>query len=215
MVSMMNNEHNHEINEKLFKYLPKQRHLSSKERQDVENMLKVKANKKMLQNYVMQKTGKNVILKDLHNIQSNIKKKDKDINKGPLEQVHAIFSERPGAIVEYITDDNNLKTIFFQDETMKSSFRNFPEVILVDATYKTNNMRMPLYFILSVDGNGQSEIVALFLLTQEEEILLSSVIKLFKNHNSSWKDVKVILTDKDMSERNVLGKAMTQANLHL
>jgi zinc finger SWIM domain-containing protein 3 len=98
---------------------------------------------------------------------------------------------------------------------MKSSFRNFPEVILVDATYKTNNMRMPLYFILSVDGNGQSEIVALFLLTQEEEILLSSVIKLFKNHNSSWKDVKVILTDKDMSERNVLGKAMTQANLHL
>ena len=52
------------------------RHLSSKERQDVENMLKVKANKKMLQNYVMQKTGKNVILKDLHNIQSNIKKKD-------------------------------------------------------------------------------------------------------------------------------------------
>jgi hypothetical protein len=91
MVSMMNNEHNHEINEKLFKYLPKQRHLSSEERQDVENMLKVKANKKMLQNYVMQKMGKNVILKDLHNIQSNIKKKDKDINKGPLEQVHAFF----------------------------------------------------------------------------------------------------------------------------
>jgi zinc finger SWIM domain-containing protein 3 len=167
MVSMMNNEHNHEINEKLFKYLPKQRHLSSKERQDVENMLKVKANKKMLQNYVMQKTGKNVILKDLHNIQSNIKKKDKDINKGPLEQVHAIFSERPGAIVEYITDDNNLKAIFFQDETMKSSFRNFPEVILVDATYKTNNMRMPLYFILSVDGNGQSEIVALLTLSAD------------------------------------------------
>jgi hypothetical protein len=56
MVSKMNNEHNHEINEKLFKYLPKQRHLSSEERQDVENMLKVKASKKMLQNYVMQKT---------------------------------------------------------------------------------------------------------------------------------------------------------------
>jgi hypothetical protein len=44
---------------------------------------------------------------------------------------------------------------------------------------------MPLYFILSVDGNGQSEIVALFLLTKEDEILLSSVIELFKNHNSS------------------------------
>ena len=145
MVSKMNNEHNHEINEKLFKYLPKQRHLSSEERQDVENMLKVNANKEMLQNYVMQKTGKNVILKDLHNIQSNIKKKDKDINKGPLEQVHATFSERPGAIVEYITDDNSLKAIFFRDETMKASFRKFPEVILVDATYKTNNMAVVFY----------------------------------------------------------------------
>ena len=81
----MNNEHNHEFNEKLFKYLPKQRHLSLEERQDVENMLKVKANKKMLQNNAMQKMGKHVILKDLHNIQSNIKNKDKDINKGPLE----------------------------------------------------------------------------------------------------------------------------------
>jgi hypothetical protein len=35
--------------------------------------------------------------------------------------------------------------------------------------------------------------------------------------NRIWKfiDVKVILTDKDMSERNVLGKAMPQANLQL
>ena len=140
MVSMMNNEHNHEIKEKLFKYLPKQRHVSSEERKDVENMLKVNANKKMLQNYAMQKAVKNVTLKDIHNIQSNIKKKDKDINKGPLEQVHTIVSERPGAIVEYITDDNNFKAIFLQDETMKSFFRHFPEVILVDATYQTNNM---------------------------------------------------------------------------
>ena len=136
----MNNEHNHEIKDKLFKYLPKQRHLSSEERKDVENMLKVNANKKMLQNYAMQKAVKNVTLKDIHNIQSNIMKKDKDINKGPLEQFHTILSERPGAIVEYITDDNNFKAIFFQDETMKSFFRNFPEVILVDATYQTNNM---------------------------------------------------------------------------
>jgi hypothetical protein len=54
-------------------------------------------------------------------------------------------SETPGAIVEYITDDNNLKAIFFQDETMKSSFRNFPEVILVDATYKVIIKRTTLY----------------------------------------------------------------------
>jgi hypothetical protein len=57
---------------------------------------------------------------------------------------------------------------------MRSAFEHYPEVILVDSTYKTNNLRMPLYFIISVDGQGQSEIVAVFLLTHEEESLLST-----------------------------------------
>ena len=49
---------------------------------------------------------------------------------------------------------------------MRSAFEHYPEVILVDSTYKTNNLRMPLYFIISVDDQGQSEIVAVFLLTK-------------------------------------------------
>lgn len=52
--------------------------LSSEERQDVENMLKVNANKKMLQNFVMQKNEKKVVLKDVYDIHSGIKKIDKD-----------------------------------------------------------------------------------------------------------------------------------------
>ena len=59
---------------------------------------------------------------------------------------------------------------------MRSAFEHYPEVILVDSTYKTNNHRMPLYFIISVDGQGQS---AVFLLTHEEESLLTTVINQF------------------------------------
>lgn len=57
---------------------------------------------------------------------------------------------------------------------------------------------MPLYFIRSIDGNGQSEIVAIFLLTEEEESILTSAVEIFKRHNQSWSDINVILTDKDM-----------------
>ena len=74
---------------------------------------------------------------------------------------------------------------------------------------------MPLYFIISVDGQGQSEIVAVFLLTYEEESLLTTVINQFKLLNKKWLDVNVILTVKVMSERNVLGKAMPHAHLQL
>jgi fructose-1,6-bisphosphatase len=60
---------------KLFKFVPRQRQLSSDERKDVENMLKVQENKKMVQHYIMEKTGEKVGLKDLHNIQTDRKKK--------------------------------------------------------------------------------------------------------------------------------------------
>jgi hypothetical protein len=42
---------------------------------------------------------------------------------------------------------------------------------------------------------------------EEEESLLTTVINQFKLLSKKWQDVNVILTDKDMSERNVLGKA--------
>lgn len=74
---------------------------------------------------------------------------------------------------------------------------------------------LPLYMIISIDRNGQSEIVAVFLLTEEDETSLTQVIDIFKKNNPSWENVRVILTDKDMSERNVLSKAMPQANLQL
>ena len=45
----------------------------------------------------------------------------------------------------------------------------FPELLLVDATYKLNNLRMPLYLMMCVDGNGNSEIISLFLTFYETE----------------------------------------------
>ncbi|CAC5368100.1 unnamed protein product [Mytilus coruscus] len=35
---------------------------------------------------------------------------------------------------------------------MRNAFNKYPQVILVDSTYKAHNLRMPLYFIINVDG---------------------------------------------------------------
>ena len=55
---------------------------------------------------------------------------------------------------------------------MKAILHHFPEVLLVDATYKLNNCRMPLYLVLAIDGNGESEIAALWITTSEDKELL-------------------------------------------
>ena len=123
-------------------------------------------------------------MKDLHNITTEIKKtsnKCSDSKKTDLEKVQEIFLTAKNAHVEFLTEENQLKVIYFQDEEMKKAFEQYPEVILVDATYKTNDLRMPPYLILTIDGNGQSEIVAIFLLTEEDESVLTSVVEYSKS----------------------------------
>jgi hypothetical protein len=54
-----------------------------------------------------------------------------------IEQVYDIFSsDCDEAVVEYVTQD---KAIFFQDKQMRSAFEHYPEVILVDSTYKLSS----------------------------------------------------------------------------
>ena len=62
-----------------------------------------------------------------------------------------------------------LLAYLFQDNPMKSVFSLYPEVLLVDATYKLTNLRMPVYLMMSIDGNGRGEIVLVFLTAVETE----------------------------------------------
>ena len=38
---------------------------------------------------------------------------------------------------------------------MKLNFASYPEVLMIDATYKLNDLQMPLYLMMTVDANGQ------------------------------------------------------------
>ena len=77
---------------------------------------------------------------------------------------------------------------------MELFFSSYPELVCVDATYKLIELRFPLYKMLVEDGNGQSEIVAAFMVLQGTD---STFSKMVKKHNSSWERVRVIMTDKD------------------
>ena len=52
---------------------------------------------------------------------------------------------------------------------MRNMYMKFPEVMLVDVTYKLLDLRMPVYLLLVVDGNGLSEIIGLFLVEEESK----------------------------------------------
>lgn len=58
-------------------------------------------------------------------------------------------------------------------------FQSYPE-LLIDATYKLNDLHMPLYVHIVIDGNGESEIVCLWLVQHEDKETLTKLTKEFK-----------------------------------
>ena len=56
---------------------------------------------------------------------------------------------------------------------------------MIDATYKLNELRMPVYLMLVIDSNGQSEIVGIFLTVSETEEAITKMVQAFKAQNPS------------------------------
>ena len=103
--------------------------------------------------------------------------------------------------------------IYFQDKEMKRMYDCFPELLFIDATYKLNNLRMPLYVFLIEDGNGESEIVATWMVVTEDKVSISQMAKIFKNHNPNWGKTKTIMSDKDFIERDALKSQFPDASI--
>lgn len=118
--------------------------------------------------------------------------------------------------MEIFTDaDGTFTSLMFQDGLMKTILSSYPEIILVDATYKLTNLRMPVYLMMCIDGNGQGEIVLVFLTTHETESVMSKMVQAFKSVNPRWNDVKVVMSDKDFNERAVFKREFPQATLQI
>lgn len=92
-------------------------------------------------------------------------------------------------------------------------FQTFPEMLLVDATYKLLNLRLPVYLLVNIDGDGQSEIVALFILGDETKTTVEEMVKVFKKHNEAWSKCRVIMSDKDFVEREAFTSCFPDAQL--
>ena len=209
--------HNHDISPTIHAHHPSQRKIDQDVREEVIQMLSVNANRKLVQQHLTEKTGKRVILKDIHNIGTLEKKAIASSNQSNLQAISDYLISQPNINTEYVINEgDNMRTgIFIQDTEMQKMFDKFPEVILVDATHKTNNLDLPFYSIVIIDGNGETEIVAAMLVAQEDEDSIRNMFRLFKQKNPKWSSIQVVMTDKDMTERKVIASEIPNAKLQI
>jgi zinc finger SWIM domain-containing protein 3 len=91
----------------------------------------------------------------------------------------------------------------------------FPELLFVDAMYKLLDLRLPVYLLLCVDGDGLSEIVGMFILAEETKEVIEEAVQLFQKFNSNWEDTQVIMSDKDFTEWDAFAKCFPGASLNI
>ena len=74
---------------------------------------------------------------------------------------------------------------------------------------------MPVFLQLVIDGNGESEIVAVYISVNEDAETLTSLVQVFQKNNPAWGKTKTILTDKDLTERSIYANLFPDAKLQL
>uniref|UniRef100_A0A8D8ZC59 Zinc finger SWIM domain-containing protein 3 n=1 Tax=Cacopsylla melanoneura TaxID=428564 RepID=A0A8D8ZC59_9HEMI len=213
-LTSMINEHNHDISSTIYSALPKQRKLSPQEKDDVKKMMDLRCNKKLVKNYVKSTTGKTILLKNLDNLR-NEKQPNQTSGSVLTETVDYLTGlENEGATVKVMVEetDNKLLGIYFQTKQMKNSFSAFPKLLLVDGTYCLNNLQMPLYIFLVINGNGKGEVACSFLLHEESSSNIANMVKTFKAANPDYNKIQCIFTDKDFKERAAIKQELPPQN---
>ena len=72
---------------------------------------------------------------------------------------------------------------------------------------------MPLFVMLVVDGNGESQIAALFIIKSENFNILAQMFTKFKALNPNHDRIKVTLSDKNFAGRRAYAESFPQAQL--
>jgi MULE transposase domain/FAR1 DNA-binding domain len=107
--------------------------------------------------------------------------------------------------VWYTTDDiGHVNFLFFtHDEAIDLAQEN-PDVILIDATYRTNRYNMPLLHFMTVTAVGRTTSIALCFLPAENETTYRKAIHAFKDLVMGDIKVEAFLTDDETALKTAL-----------
>ncbi len=59
-----------------------------------------------------------------------------------------------------VDNSKNVHLFFYQNDHMKSLYKQYGQVLFVDGTYKLNENNYPVYLFVVQDRHGKSQVVA-------------------------------------------------------
>ncbi|KAE9077311.1 hypothetical protein PF006_g27948 [Phytophthora fragariae] len=182
------NSHNHLRSEELFRYYAENRRITDPAvLVQAGKMKKAGASAKGILQHLREETGKSMDLRDVHNLLAAGTRKNQGGRRIKSVQSHCCTASQ------------------------KRLFKAFAEVILVDTTHDTNKNKYKLFSIQVDDVFGKGQYVYHSLVESEMADNLSFCLKEFKELNAAWVNIRVVVTDKDFNDKDVLADAFPDA----
>jgi len=110
------------------------------------------------------------------------------------------------------SESTTIEYIFWAHPTSVKLFNNFPTVLVMDSTYKTNMYKMPMFEVVGVTSIDLTYSVEFGFVTHEKEENFVWVLKMLRKLLTSKKNMpKVIGTDRDMSLMKAVGNVSPES----
>lgn len=217
-ITVFNVQHeNHVLTRDNFLALPKQRRESIAHNSIfVHNSISVKAGIRPTQAAINSSTNTSgaVLLKDLYNYRQKCQH-ESDLDIGQVQLLVNEMIKIPHSTVKVFSDDNIVRGIFFQEDSMKLQYATFPELLFCDATYNMSKEKMALQVLMVLDGNGDSQIVALFIIDSENIETMAAMLQLFRENNANCEKTEIIMVDKGAANIASFNDVYPNAQIHL
>lgn len=176
-VTKVDCNHSHELSNDLFQSYPENRRLTDEEKIYALPLMELNVLPSVVAGKLNDRTGKTVLPKDLHNMRASVQGTDEV--EQLINEIENRRSKHNAKIVPVTDESKELQVLFIQTPHMQRAFQAFPEVLLLDATYKTNKLKMPLFVFLVQDGCGNSQVVSYAFVASEQLHNVSAVLDIF------------------------------------
>lgn len=101
------NHQGHSLDQQTYDHYPENVRLSNEQIENVEKLISVGANKRKIKINVMKDTGKPVLMKSIHNIQTKMQQKTQNGDGNSLQKLYDVMATIPGAKVRFISNEKN------------------------------------------------------------------------------------------------------------
>ncbi len=154
--------------------------------------------------------GQALVMKDIYNARERIR----NAALGGRTPIQALVEQlrEDDFVWDVKTDDHGHVThLFFAHRESLALYHSYPEVLLIDCTYKTNRYHLPLCNIVGITGLNTSFFLAFAFLKQERGEDYQWVLEKLATSVENFMAPGVVVTDRDLGLMNALSAVFPQA----